>query len=228
MRKSSARGIPAVEPRKHHPDRRRLALIEAATQVFAEKGFEAATTREVAERAHCSEGLIHRYFGGKRGLLLAALRHKSESIRDTVRGAVADEDDLHDEIKGLMLWAMDFMWRQRDFMRMVCHQATIDADVGRVVGGVVNAERVAAIREKLQRHQDAGRIRADVDVGVVAEMIAGSTFESGFFAQVVFQRPREEIRRIVREVAHLFVRAIESDEYREERLRREAEAAKEA
>lgn len=228
MRKSSGGRIPAIEPRKHEPDRRRLALIEAATQVFADKGFEAATTREIAERANCSEGLIHRYFGGKRGLLLAALRHKSELIRDTVRGAVADEDDLHDEIKGLMLWATEFMWRQRDFMRMVCHQATIDADVGRVVGGVINAERVAAIREKLQRHQEAGRIRADVDIDVVAEMIAGSTFESGFFAQVVFQRPREEIRRIVREVAHLFVRAIQSDEYRDARVRREAAAAKEA
>src|SRR5436309_15559789 len=47
------------------------ALIVAALKLFAEKGYEVTTTREIAACAGCAEGLIHRYFGGKAGLLTA-------------------------------------------------------------------------------------------------------------------------------------------------------------
>jgi AcrR family transcriptional regulator len=43
--------LDTVERGKHHKDQRQRCLIEAATQVFARKGYDAATTREVSERA---------------------------------------------------------------------------------------------------------------------------------------------------------------------------------
>jgi AcrR family transcriptional regulator len=48
--------------------------MAAATEVFAERGFEAATTKLVAQRAGYSEALIQNYFGGKEGPLLAVLK----------------------------------------------------------------------------------------------------------------------------------------------------------
>src|SRR5947208_1285661 len=65
---------------EHGAEVRRRALVEAATAVFAEKGYDCATTREVAERSGSSEGLIHRYFGGKHGLLLAILETKADDV----------------------------------------------------------------------------------------------------------------------------------------------------
>jgi AcrR family transcriptional regulator len=44
-------------------------LKKAAVAVFAAHGYDAATTRAVAETAGVSEQLIQRYFGGKAGLL---------------------------------------------------------------------------------------------------------------------------------------------------------------
>jgi AcrR family transcriptional regulator len=46
----------------------REAIVAAARSVFAEHGFGAATTREIATRARASEVLIFRYFGSKAGL----------------------------------------------------------------------------------------------------------------------------------------------------------------
>jgi AcrR family transcriptional regulator len=210
----------AVVRRKHNRDAREQSLIEAATAVFAEKGYDAATTREVAERAGCSEGLIHRYFGGKRGLLMGALREKGRAVAETIRESVPDHDDLHDEIRALMLFAVAFMWEQRSFMRVSCARAIIDGEIGRYVDDEINQRRVEIAEQKLRRHQQAGRIRDDVDVETVAEAIAGITFESGFFLRVVFERPEEDVRRAVRQIAHIIVRGIESDAYRAERLAR--------
>jgi AcrR family transcriptional regulator len=208
MIKSSAA---TVEPRKHAKDQRQAALVEAANAVFAEKGYDAATTREIAERACVSEGLIHRYFGGKRGLLTAILRRKSESMHGVLGAGVPDQDSLHDEIRALFLWSLDFLWAQRDFVRVLATQAILDRSIGLLMGSEINAGRVRLIREKLERHRAAGRIRDGVDLEVVSQLISGLAFDSGFFMQVVFSTDREELRQMVREVVHIIVRGIEAD-----------------
>ena len=53
-------------------------ILSAAQQVFHERGYEGATTREIAERAGVNLALIKRYFGSKLGLFeKAVLPHLS-------------------------------------------------------------------------------------------------------------------------------------------------------
>lgn len=52
---------------------RREAIIEAAQPLFAQRGLEGVTTREVAEAAGISEALLYRHFEGKTGLYTAVL-----------------------------------------------------------------------------------------------------------------------------------------------------------
>ena len=59
------------------------ALIQAATKLFADKGYESTRTRDIAALAGCAEGLIHRYFQGKAGLLLAIVQSRiSQEVSD--------------------------------------------------------------------------------------------------------------------------------------------------
>ena len=46
----------------------RNAIVEAALAAFAEHGFHGATTRNIANAAGVSQGLLHHHFGGKDGL----------------------------------------------------------------------------------------------------------------------------------------------------------------
>ncbi len=48
-------------------------IIEAAIKVFSEKGFEGATTSEIAQKAGVAEGTIFRHFGTKKGILQGIL-----------------------------------------------------------------------------------------------------------------------------------------------------------
>jgi len=59
--------------RRRNPIEKQEALVRAASELFASRGYEAATTQEIAAYAGCAEGLIHRYFRGKKGLLLALI-----------------------------------------------------------------------------------------------------------------------------------------------------------
>src|SRR3989475_4762466 len=68
---------------KRDPTAKQQALISAATKLFATRGYEATTTQGIAACAGCAEGLIHRYFGGKRGLLLALIKRQvSQEVVD--------------------------------------------------------------------------------------------------------------------------------------------------
>jgi len=52
---------------------RREEIIAAARTLFSERGFDGATTRELAERARVSEALLFKHFKNKRAIYLAML-----------------------------------------------------------------------------------------------------------------------------------------------------------
>ena len=208
-------GSARIKPRTGLPERgrqdkglRQRALIEAATAVFAEHGYEAATTREVAERAGCAEGLIHRYFGGKRGLLLAIYGGKIPEMADALRSALPDRDTVEEEIESILLWDLGGMWEHRDFMRVGISQAIIDPELGRTIRDGIHQTRVDLIAEKLRRHRSAGRVRPDADLEAVAQAIVALGFSAGFLAQVVFEMSSDNARRIVSEVTKVLARGI--------------------
>ncbi len=53
---------------------RRRQILEAAFRVFSEKGFNAATTAEIARNAGVAEGTIYNYFQNKRELFITVIR----------------------------------------------------------------------------------------------------------------------------------------------------------
>ncbi len=75
---------------------RRAQILDAAAQVFAEKGFSRATTKEIAEAAGVSEGTIYNYFASKADLLmgimtrLAELEHLDEELADALQSDASD------------------------------------------------------------------------------------------------------------------------------------------
>lgn len=59
---------------------RRQQILEAGLHVFAEQGFEPATTKEIAKRAEVNQGLIYFYFANKADLFLAVLDQYAQVV----------------------------------------------------------------------------------------------------------------------------------------------------
>src|SRR5215472_5665414 len=58
---------------------RRAQLLETALEIFARKGFEGTTTKEIAAAAGVIEAIIFRHFPSKQALYTAVLDYKHES-----------------------------------------------------------------------------------------------------------------------------------------------------
>jgi AcrR family transcriptional regulator len=61
-------------PRRRDAQATRAAILEAAKTQFAALGYDSATLREIAASAGVDVALVARYFGGKEGLFVEALK----------------------------------------------------------------------------------------------------------------------------------------------------------
>jgi len=186
------------------------ALVRAGTRLFATKGYEATTTREIAALAGCAEGLIHRYFRGKAGLLYAIMRTQAAEDAMEMSTSLPRASHLDEEIQQLLEWELNRMWKQRDFLRVTIPRAILDRRVGQFVSRVGPGRHSRAIADRLKLYRDNGTALADDDIEAVANTIGALGFALGFMRQVVFGFNRQQTKRLAENIAAVLARAIHS------------------
>ncbi|MCY4423283.1 MAG: helix-turn-helix domain containing protein [Acidimicrobiaceae bacterium] len=117
------------------------SLLDAAVEVFAEHGFEAARVAEIARRAGLTTGAIYARWPGKRALLVDAVGHVSAQFMDpsvgssqshapeTLASLGASLMDVHDaKSRDVMLEAFVSARRDGDFRAAVARSIEQDAE----------------------------------------------------------------------------------------------------
>jgi AcrR family transcriptional regulator len=80
--------MPKMKPKRRKSSDLRNDILAAAQQVFTERGYAAASTREIAERAKAAEPLIFRHFEKKSKLFAAAVFDPIERTLDEHLGGL--------------------------------------------------------------------------------------------------------------------------------------------
>ena len=89
-------------------DLTRDKLIEAAGHVFAERGYRAATIRDICKRAGANVAAINYTFGDKMGLYTEVLRHsvraaQSAAMKAALDSSLSPEDTIRGVIRARLL-----------------------------------------------------------------------------------------------------------------------------
>ena len=77
--------------RERRRQQTRDVLIEAATEVFARRGYEGASLEEIAESAGFTRGAIYKHFAGKEELFFAVIEASNQRVIEAFR-AIAPTD----------------------------------------------------------------------------------------------------------------------------------------
>ncbi len=149
---------------------RRTQILEAAAVVFAEKGYQRATMKEIAGRAGIAPGTIYLYFGNKREILSAIVNETETPIVAALleMGGLGDRDAMVEMIeKGL-----DITEAQLPFNRTLFSEVWVDDSI--LEESI--AERIKQIHQLLEKYIAAciaaGVFRL-VDPALVAQMVMG-------------------------------------------------------
>ena len=71
---------------------RREQLVGVSRSVFAERGYEATTIEEIAERAGVSKPVVYQHFGGKEGLYAVVVDREVRHLTDSIAQAFASRN----------------------------------------------------------------------------------------------------------------------------------------
>jgi AcrR family transcriptional regulator len=84
-------------------DRKRREILDAAAEVFFERGFERGTTKEIAERVGLSQPSIYHYVGNKRTLMAEIANQVSEDFTVALDKAERSSDDPVEQLRSVIL-----------------------------------------------------------------------------------------------------------------------------
>jgi AcrR family transcriptional regulator len=106
------------------PDDTRVRLLEAAGEVFAEKGFQAATVREICSRAGANVAAVNYHFGDKQRLYVEVMRYAHRGFAEHPLPRWAPGTPLADKLRAFIEQMLADMqedagpsWRRRLMMR---------------------------------------------------------------------------------------------------------------
>jgi len=107
-----------------HADATRSRIVEAAVEAFADRGFDAASTRDIARRAGVEQGLLTYHFRNKDALWRAAADRVFSTLRDSFMAQLANaqEDSPEDRARELIRTYVRTMAAHPEFFRFIVDQ----------------------------------------------------------------------------------------------------------
>lgn len=158
--------------RKKREARRRISA--AAFQLFLEKGYDATTVEEIAERADVAKGTVFNYFPRKTSFLAALAADWTARTEDVLGPIEAWAGSTRDKLIRVFRFLADLGARNPDLARLAFFESL------RYMHAMVEGSRPeeAAVRDfqamtrsLLRQGQIAGEVRADVRVEYAAALI---------------------------------------------------------
>lgn len=184
---------------------RERALIQAAAKLFAAKGYEATTTREIAAVAGCAEGLISRYFKGKAGLLKALIRLHFAEEADEFRDERPAAPTLGEDIVRRVMWDVDHFAEDHEFLRVIIPQFILTPELAREVAEVGPGRHLKLVLEKLRTHSAFCTLPPE-EQEALAQLVLAIGFMFGFWIPVMGE-DRARTRRGALMAANILARA---------------------
>lgn len=178
--------------------RKRAAIVEAASGVFASAGFDRASTAAICRAAGISSGTFFHYFPTKRSALVAVLEAEADELRaalEAIEGAVSGLEAIERYADAL---ADEFA--DSSYPTFVHGLAGVETDA-EVAASLAAQERLVAgfLRRQVESGRHDGSVRRDVEATALAAWIAWML--DGAAQAALGDRTGTDVRAAVRALA---------------------------
>ena len=174
--------------------------------VLRERGPAAATTKEIARAAGCSEGSLYTYFAGKEALLVAVMAERLPPFIPMIKTLLerAGEDTVQDHLEELARVALRFYAELMPLAATVLATPDLNDSLRRQgYGPHLGNEGLASY---LRLEQRLGRIHAGASPQAAAALLLGACQQRAMHLQFLGQQPdAEAVGRFVRDLVSMLM-----------------------
>lgn len=177
-----------VRKSKEDAEKTRQAVLEAALDVFSEKGYAKTTFDEIALRAGFTKGAIYWYFRNKADLLSALIIEYVQRKRNEISANQPQDDSLDGLLNYFKRWA-DASSRDMRFAKfnrfILCQMEWSEAVIERIDKNLVEIKNfhLEKINQALVKSAAAGELKEGVDIEKVQYIIL-STYMGIMFSSL--------------------------------------------
>lgn len=212
---TSKRPVPFAEPGYEPRDRglkRRDLFLDAAMEVFIERGYEAASLQEIVNRAGGSLATLYRLFGNKEGLFHAVIERKAESVLGGI--TVPEQTDMPPDQLLFMLGSrlLDLILSKEAIgvHRLIIAEGAKNPQLREIFMDIAPNRTYAFLTEYFKLQIKAGRFR-DCDPRLAAiqyfEMVKGSFYMRSLLGEDI-KLSRKERQHVVQHAVDIFLQGI--------------------
>ncbi len=151
---------------------RRKQILDAATQVFAEKGFHRATIKDIARVAGIADGTIYTYFASKTEVLLGILNRLNESTEREQQLMPESGRDLRSFFAAYLRQRMTLLWPNAEVFQAVLPEMLVNEELRALYYQQVLVPTFTVAEHSFQAQSATGQIRS-IDVALTVRAIAG-------------------------------------------------------
>src|SRR3954471_10043843 len=159
------------------PGPKRDAILRAAIDVFAERGFFNAQVADVARVAGVAAGTVYLYFKSKDDLLVSIFERSMREGLANGRAAVADLTDPRERLRRLARGHLSRLGNDRNLAVVFQVELRSSTKFMERFSATLLRDYLGLIREAIADGQRAGLFRSDVKATAMAKILFGALDE---------------------------------------------------
>ncbi|BFH68295.1 MAG: TetR/AcrR family transcriptional regulator [Paenibacillus dendritiformis] len=152
-------------------------IVKAAIEVFAQKGFAASSTSEIAQRAGVAEGTIFRHYKTKKDLLLSIVAPSivkliAPFVLREFKDVLDTEYESYDQfLRAVIENRIDFLHHNMSLVRIVLQELPFHPDLQAQLQEIVVSQVKERFEKIIRRFQAEGKL-VELPTGTVIRLTA--------------------------------------------------------
>lgn len=109
---------------------RREQLLDVSRQLFAEKGFDATSIEEIAQRATVSKPVVYEHFGGKEGIYAVVVDREIQNLTGALTAALESGGHPQVLLERTALALLGYIEESEDGFRILVRDSPVTQSTG--------------------------------------------------------------------------------------------------
>ncbi len=170
-------GKSSTKPPTERDRARREAILEAASRLFAEHGFEGLDTQRLADDLEVGKGTLYRHFKSKQDLFLATVDRAMRQLRDRVDASSEGVTDPFDRISKAIQAYLQYFETNPGSVELLIQERAQFKDRSSPTYFEHRRKSVERWRDLYRSLQKEGRIR-DMPIERITDVLSAAVYGS--------------------------------------------------
>ncbi|MCD6447160.1 MAG: TetR/AcrR family transcriptional regulator [Candidatus Marinimicrobia bacterium] len=150
-------------------------ILEVSAKIFAEKGYNGTSMREIAETLNITKAALYYHFSGKEEIFSVCITNSLDKMTKAYESMAKSNDPIWNKLEAMIDGIFTFSQSQPHIFKLITMliSRSFDRDIDKRILGNFFRQQQKSINTIVQKGVEQGKIRDDIPVNLLASGITG-------------------------------------------------------